>query len=170
MRYSFCLLPLLALSACASLSEDECRAGDWYQIGKADGAAGRQNAFLEQHRKACGEYGIAPNAASWARGRKDGLPLYCTPSNAFKVGRQGKHLSAVCPASQVAELERENDRGLQLNRVEQEIRSIESDIRGINASLTHLPADSPTRGALLSERSILRLDLLMLRTERARLL
>lgn len=170
MRYLLFCLPLLILAACATLSEDECRAGNWYAIGKEDGTAGRNSSFIHQHAKACADYGIAPDRSVWERGRRDGLPLYCTPSNAFHEGRSGKHLSPVCPASQLAVLERENQRGLHLNQVEQEISSIESEIRAINSELSHLPSDDPSRTALLSERSFLRLDLLHLRTERARLL
>lgn len=164
------LFPLLFLTACATLSEDECRSGDWYAIGKSDGAKGRQMSFVDQHAKACADYGIAPDRRAWERGRADGLPLYCTPRRAFDEGRRGKHLSPVCPAAQLAELERANERGLRLNRIEQEIREIEGDIRDINAELARLPADDPSRSALISERSFLRLDLLTLRAERARFL
>lgn len=170
MRIFLLCLPFLALAACASLSEDECRAGNWYGIGKEDGANGRQSSFVEQHSKACADFGIAPDRKAWARGRADGLPLYCTPRRAFEEGRRGKHLSPVCPASQLAELERANDKGLRLNRIELEIREIEGDIRDINSELARLPAGDPSRASLISERSFLRLELLTLRTERARFL
>lgn len=170
MRYLVLCLAAIGLTACATLSENECRAGNWYAIGKNDGAQGRPVSFLAQHAKACIDYGITPDRAAWARGRADGVPLYCTPSNAFKEGRRGKHLSPVCPATDLSVLERANQRGLRLNRIELEIREIEGDIRDINSELARLSADDPSRGALISERSFLRLDLLTLRTERARLL
>ncbi|MEM9427005.1 MAG: DUF2799 domain-containing protein [Pseudomonadota bacterium] len=170
MRYLLLSAPLLLLAACATLSEDQCRAGNWYAIGKNDGAEGRTMSFVEQHAEACAEYGIAPDRTTWAKGRADGLPLYCTPDNAFRVGRSGKHLSDVCPARDLAVLQRANERGLRLNRIELEIREIEGDIRDINAELARLPATDPSRGSLISERSFLRLDLLTLRAERARFL
>ena len=67
-----------------------------------------------------------------------------------------------------AELQAANQTGLRVNRIEQEIREIENDIRAINAEIASLAADDPARGALVSERSFLRLDLLRLRSERAR--
>ena len=45
MRYLFLMIPFLALAACASLSESECKGGDWYAIGVEDGANGRSLDF-----------------------------------------------------------------------------------------------------------------------------
>lgn len=170
MRTLILSLLLLFLAACTTLSENECRAGNWEAIGREDGAAGRQENFILQHAKACNDFGIRPNKTEWMRGRAAGLKLYCTPSKAFDEGRRGKHLSPVCPASRQAELVQANERGLRLNRIELEIREIEADIRDINAELARLPADDPSRASLISERSFLRLDLLTLRAERARVL
>ena len=166
MRY-LALLPFLALTACATLSEEECQGGDWYAIGKADGAEGRKASFIEQHAKACNKYGIAPNKTQWLRGREDGLPLYCTPAKAFDEGRRGQHLSPVCPAQGLAVLERENARGLRVHRIEQDIRETENRIRSVNAEIARLPPGDPSRVSLMSELSMLRLDLLWLRTERS---
>ena len=170
MKRLFLLAPLLLLTSCATLSESECREGDWYAIGKQDGSNGRQSSFLQQHAKACSDYGIRPDRTAWEEGRQDGLPLYCTRRRAFEEGRRGKHLSPVCPPAQLAELTRANERGLRVNRIELEIREIENDIRRINAELASLPADDPSRSSLISERSFLRLDLLTLRAERARMI
>lgn len=170
MRTYFLLLPILLLPACATLSETECRSGDWIQIGREDGAEGRREDFILQHAKACNEFGIRPNKTQWLRGRTEGLKLYCTPAKAFSEGRRGKILSPVCPADNLAQLQRANERGLRVNRIELEIREIESDIRAINAELASLPPGDPSRAALASERSFLRLDLLTLRAERARYL
>jgi hypothetical protein len=170
MKWILSLSAGLLLSACATLNEEDCRQGDWFNIGQEDGAAGRQLGFLQEHAKACAEYGIRPDQSAWQRGREAGLPLYCRPERAFREGRRGKHLSPVCPASQLPLLERANARGLGLNRIEQEIRQIEGDIRAINTELARLPADDPARSNLVSERSFLRLDLLTLRAERARYL
>lgn len=170
MRFLLLTLPMLFLASCATLSENECRSGDWEAIGREDGTDGRREDFILQHAKACNEFGIRPNKTEWMRGRAEGLKLYCTPAKAFSEGRRGKILSPVCPASSLATLQRANERGLRVNRIEQEIREIENEIRSINSELASLPADDPSRSSLISERSFLRLDLLTLRTERARYL
>ena len=160
--------PLMLLAACATLSEDQCEAGNWYEIGRSDGANGRKDDFILQHAKACNDYGIKPIASEWRKGRADGLPLYCTPERAYREGTGGKHLSPVCPAQDLARLERANQRGLTYNRIRQEMREIQNRISALNAEIAALPADDPARSGLISERSFLRLDLLTLRTELAR--
>jgi hypothetical protein len=170
MRYLFLVIPLLALAACATLSEDECRGGDWYRIGTSDGAEGRRADFILQHAKACNKFGIRPNQTQWLRGREDGLPFYCTPAKAFDEGRRGQHLSPVCPADKLATLRRANERGLRLNRIEREIAEIEGRIRSLNAAASGLPPGDTARASIAAERSYLRLDLLHLRSERLRYL
>ena len=170
MRILLFLSPLLLLllGACATLDEGQCKQGDWYTIGKSDGAEGRQADFILQHAKACNEFGIKPIRSEWERGRQDGLKLYCTPSRVYLDGKRGRIMPPVCPASMTAELQAANRTGLRVNRIEQEMREVESDIRSINSELASLPDNDPSRGALIAERSMLRLDLLSLRAERAR--
>ena len=67
---SFLLFALALLAACATLNEDQCRAGNWYDIGVRDGANGRSLDFILQHAKACNEFGIAPKAGTLARGAR----------------------------------------------------------------------------------------------------
>lgn len=168
MRFLAATLLLVLLAGCATLSENECRSGNWYEIGREDGAEGRKSDFILQHAKACNEFGIQPSGPEWRRGREEGLKLYCTPRSAYRVGQRGRHLSPVCPAAKMAELERANAEGLMYHRIEQEIAEIQRDISQINAEIARLPADDPSRGSLISERGFLRLELLSLRTERAR--
>ncbi|MBT8408136.1 MAG: DUF2799 domain-containing protein, partial [Alphaproteobacteria bacterium] len=124
--------------------------------------------FILQHAKACRDYGIQPDVSAWRKGRADGLPLYCTPERAYREGARGRHLSPVCPPEGLARLERANARGLRYYRIGQEIAEIRREISHLNAEIASLPADGPSRAALISERSFLRLDLLSLQAERAR--
>lgn len=166
MRYLAILL-LLPLAACATLSEDQCRSGDWEAIGARDGAAGRTSDYVEKHAKACVDYGIAPNRALWEKGRQKGLPLYCRPGNAWEEGADGRRLSPVCPAAQTAELQRANSRGLTYHRIGEDIAEAEREISLIGSRLASLPADDPERLALLNERSLLRLEIVTLRAQRS---
>lgn len=168
MRFLLLLIPVtLLLAACASLSEDECRAGNWYEIGLRDGADGRLSDFIFTHAKACGDYGVRPDRTAWLRGRKEGLKLYCTPERAFREGRRGRSLAPVCPIEDLAALEQANDRGLRLHFIEEEIEDVEREIREITSQIAALPADDPTRASLISQRGWLRMELLRLRAQRA---
>ena len=85
------------LSGCATLSQEECRQGDWRGIGYADGAAGYQASRIAEHAEACREFGIAPDQRAYTMGRTEGLRVYCTPQNGFAVGRTGGSYGNVCP-------------------------------------------------------------------------
>ena len=84
-------------AACSSLSEDQCRQGDWAGIGQADGYAGSAMSRLEDHAEACRKVGITPDAVAYGRGRQIGLRGYCTPARGFSEGRQGHSYAGVCP-------------------------------------------------------------------------
>lgn len=86
------------LGSCATLDEGQCRSGDWQGIGFGDGAAGYPQSRLAEHAKACGKFGITPDAAAYDRGRRDGLVSFCTPRRGFEEGRQGHTYYNVCPA------------------------------------------------------------------------
>ena len=166
MRYFLILTALLVVSSCATLSENECRSGDWYAIGLKDGADGRKPDFILQHAKACNEFGIAPKAKPWREGRTEGLKRYCTVPNAYDVGSRGRRLSPVCPAGNLDALQAANTRGLRWHAIGQEIADVQRDIRAINAELAALPPDDPRRASLYSQLSFLRLDLASLRARR----
>jgi hypothetical protein len=87
----------LLLSGCATLDANECKAADWRQIGRSDGERGYGTGRLDEHRKACAEHGIAPNADRYWLGRSEGLQHYCRLDNALRVGRAGQSYQGVCP-------------------------------------------------------------------------
>ncbi|RZJ86301.1 MAG: DUF2799 domain-containing protein, partial [Brevundimonas sp.] len=80
------LTALSLLGSCATMSEDQCLAGAWGQVGYADGAAGYAMSRLNEHAEACAKYGIAPEEAIYRSARADGLRVYCTPESGFSAG------------------------------------------------------------------------------------
>jgi hypothetical protein len=168
MRILLSLAALVVLSACATLSEDQCRLDNWYEVGVQDGAKGRPADFILQHAKACNQFGIAPKAGPWREGRTEGLKQYCTASNAYSVGRRGQRLAPVCSGDNLERLQTANERGLQWHDIQRRIRDAESQIASINSDLAELAADAPGRASLISRRSFLRLEILRLRARQAR--
>ena len=75
-------LALSLLSGCAttpSLSPEQCQAGNWQQIGYADGMVGRSGAYFAKHLENCTPIpGSAPNRMLWEQGRQEGLKEFCT--------------------------------------------------------------------------------------------
>ncbi len=90
------LAALAALSGCATMSEDQCLAGDWGQQGYTDGYAGYSESRLEDHAKACAKYGVVPNSAAYFSAREDGLRQYCVPERAFSEAARGNSYAGVC--------------------------------------------------------------------------
>lgn len=166
MRFIVPLAALAALAGCASLSESECRQGAWRDIGLADGARGKQSSYIMEHFKACGEFGITPDAREWHRGREAGLEQYCTAANAYYVGSTGTRLSPVCRGKDLNALQAANLRGLHWHEIGREIDQARQEIRDINARLAELSSESTERAPLMLRRGFLRLEILNLQTQR----
>jgi hypothetical protein len=90
------VLATLAAAGCASISEKECRSGDWGAIGEADGARGAPGDMLERHRKACARHDIQPAEAAWRAGYAKGLQAFCTPAGGYGASRDGRGHNNVC--------------------------------------------------------------------------
>ena len=90
------LLGILSLSGCASLSRNECAAGDWYGIGQRDGASGYPEERFSDHAAACVAHGVNPDRQQWLEGRERGLERFCTARHAFDVGASNSSYGGVC--------------------------------------------------------------------------
>ncbi len=156
------LLPAAAaLSACASLSEEECLAANWRVIGFEDGVAGRGLDYIAQHREACAEVGVVPDLERWRIGREQGLLEYCTPDNAYRIGRRGGRINAVCPGRLEAAMRRPFDIGRQYYDIGREIDGLERDVRDAERRLAELAApknDAEAREARRLRREVRRLE------------
>jgi len=85
------------LAGCASLDRKDCMQADWYTLGLEDGARGRAVERLGDHRRACAEYGVVPNAERYMAGRNEGLKSFCTYERGYTEGRAGHAYSGACP-------------------------------------------------------------------------
>lgn len=121
----------LGLASCASISEETCLRGNWAGIGLTDGAAGRPGTYIQRHAEACAEVGVVPDLAEWRTGRAQGLELYCTPENAYEVGRRGAPLNAVCTGGDQRLLAQANRQGRIYHRISQEIRWLVDENRSL---------------------------------------
>lgn len=129
-----CLLPLL-LSACSTLSEQECRNGDWRAIGYRDGQSGRPLARLDEHREACTEFGINPNQRAYEEGRDRGIAFYCTAANGLAVGKRGEHYAGVCPDRSEGSFLNSYEIGRDIYLARQRLERLENDQRELEQRL-----------------------------------
>jgi len=159
MRSHFMFLWLIlatTLAGCASLTPQQCVSGDWQGIGFGDGVAGRQADYINAHREACSEVGVVPDYEAWLRGRAAGLQQYCTPQNAYIIGRNGNRMSPVCSPDQRYSLNNAYDWGFQYYELDVDINEAEREIARIEAvilvELSHpdlTPAEADRRARLM---------------------
>ena len=83
------LATALALVACATMDEQECRAADWEALGRAAGASGAPARQLDAQRKACAKHGVTLQEAPWRAGYAKGLEDFCSPHGGYLAGRSG---------------------------------------------------------------------------------
>jgi hypothetical protein len=146
------VLAIAALaSGCASLDKDECRSADWYAIGLEDGARGRPLERLGDHRRACAEYGVAPQTERYVAGREEGLKTFCTYERGFSHGQSGQRYGGGCPAPLAASFQAGYQLGRELHELERRHAEVQRDIVRSKARLKEgLP--SPRQRAAEVER------------------
>ncbi len=138
------------LSACSSLSEEECRVGDWYGIGFGDGTAGRSLDELQEHREACAEYRIAPDIDAYISGRNRGLSQYCLPGSGYRQGVAGHDYEGVCTGpGELAFIEAYNA-GLRVHALKDEKKDLEREISDNDARIDDIIDEIEALGGDLS--------------------
>ncbi|MCK4492415.1 MAG: DUF2799 domain-containing protein [Methylococcales bacterium] len=95
----FLILPsFLMLNSCATLSQEDCIQGAWFELGLEDGRQGKTFNRLAKHQKSCTEYGIGIDSEAYSSGRQKGLKDYCQVDNAVELGLGGYRYRSVCPS------------------------------------------------------------------------
>jgi hypothetical protein len=146
----FTALALCAtFSGCASLSKDECLSADWQDIGVRDGANGQPEEYLIQHSTACAKVGVTPDRERWLAGRDQGLERFCTPQRAYQIGENGSGFdAAICRNFDQERLFDAYNKGRDVNRIFNELGSIENEIRDVHVALDQKDLDPKDRERL----------------------
>ncbi|MFA7241880.1 MAG: DUF2799 domain-containing protein [Sulfuricellaceae bacterium] len=123
------MFALVIQSGCATLSREECLRADWARIGREDGVRGYPGERIEDHRKACGEFGVSPDPSAYRKGRADGLMHYCTLAGGYEQGKSGASYRYVCPRELEAEFMRGFRTGTQIYELNQQITQLDGKIK-----------------------------------------
>ena len=86
------LLMALALGACATLNEQQCRSADWEALGRAEGARGAPATAIEDQSAACAKHGVALQEVAWRVGHAKGVEEFCTPRGGYLAGRSASRV------------------------------------------------------------------------------
>jgi hypothetical protein len=127
-RFLFAMT-IAGLSGCAAtLSENQCKANDWYTVGYSDASNGYDASRLLQHDNACVGHGVVPDRAQYTAGWNDGIQAYCTPENGFNVGENGATYNRICPANLESDFHAAYSNGRTLYVAESEVSQLENAI------------------------------------------
>lgn len=126
------------LGSCATMSAEECAAGDWSGKGFSDGAAGYAQSRLGEHANACTKHGITPDDDAYRAGWAQGVLRYCTPPNGFTQGRNGSAYNGVCPANLEDDFLPAYQDGQLVHASEQAVSSARSSVDSLGGRLEEL--------------------------------
>lgn len=165
---------VLALGSCATMSAEQCMAGDWSGQGYADGRQGLTMSRLDDHAQACAKHGVTPDAAAYAAGRRQGLVHYCTPQKGFEVGRSGSGYAGVCPSDLEADFTWGYRDGQVVHAAEQALSSARGRVDSLGSRLTDLDekiagkqAEARAEGLTEAQQEQIRRRIAEIRRERA---
>lgn len=165
---------LVGLASCATMSADQCLAGDWAGQGLSDGASGLSMSRLADHAEACEKHGVTPDASAYRSGRDQGLVRYCTPDNGFRAGRTGSAYAGVCPASLEANFLPAYGDGRIVHETEQaladargRVDSLGRELEDLDEKITGKQAELRAEGLTDAERDQIRNRIQEIRRERA---
>ena len=169
-----CAGAMMALGSCATMSAEQCMAGDWSGQGYADGQSGLTMSRLDEHAEACAKHGVTPDAAAYAAGRRQGLLQYCTPHRGFEVGRTGSGYAGVCPSELEADFMYGYRDGQVVHAAEEALASARSRVDSLGSRLEELDekivakqAEARAEGLTDEQREQIRNRIQEIRRERA---
>lgn len=174
IKYLFLPAAAVAIASCAPISEDQCRGGDWASIGQSDGQKGRYTSILDKYAETCAEFGIAPVRDTYLAARLQGLQFYCTPQNAYQVGRNGDSLNKVCEPQIQQSMRPAFQKGERYHEISERMDDIDDRIDDLRNELGSIRADTAApdrdaRAAFIRARiSDLRHDLFVLDLQKDR--
>ena len=120
---------LLMLAGCASLSKAQCLEGDWYEIGLSDGESGVESDRFNGYVDTCAKYGVVPDFAKYSEGRTKGLEFFCTRSNGYSEGRQGREYHNVCSGTSEELFLEGHSLGYNVHSTEEIVEDLDTKIR-----------------------------------------
>ena len=139
------LLLALIVSGCATMSPDECRFANWYDVGMRDGLAGRTLSLYNSRVEDCTEAAVRVDGNAYLRGRDEGLQSYCRLENAVAIGLNGGSYEGVCPAGIDGEFRRRYEIAYNVYAAHGEVARIDGRMRSAEDQLRRIDRDEDHR-------------------------
>jgi hypothetical protein len=139
---------------CASTPSDQkfsCERSDWYEIGRRDGSSGLPAKKLNDYRQECGNKLRADDETLYTNGRNAGLVEYCTPQNAFELGRMKLTYYYVCPSTVEPSFLSAYKKGGKARNLEMENQKLAAKIEDLSQKMNAQEVESAKRRDIASE-------------------
>ncbi|MDW3097345.1 MAG: DUF2799 domain-containing protein [Alphaproteobacteria bacterium] len=145
---------LVSLTACTTMTAEQCVAADWQAIGYEDAIKGRAAGNVTQHASACADHSVAPDMTAYATGHAEGARAFCTPDNGFKHGLTGGTNHNICPddLSNAFSVTYEAGRGLRTRK--QAVATAKNDLTTIERRMQRLENDFAHNEKVLATLSL----------------
>lgn len=131
----------MALAGCETMSKEECRSADWFQVGYQDGRDGKARTQIEYIAESCAKTNITPDRGSYFYGRDKGLREYCAPEHGFHLGKNGMSYNRVCPPETTISSEASYNEGRRIYDARQHLKKLEANRHKLEDQLSKAAND-----------------------------
>lgn len=117
----------VVLSSCATISEDQCLAGNWAEIGYKDGLKGYSSSRIADYADTCSDFGVRPDQSTYLANYAQGVGQYCTYERGYERGERGDSYNQVCSGDLAVDFAPGYDSGRAVYEIRQEHRGLIND-------------------------------------------
>lgn len=128
IKYTVLVGASMGLSACATMSEEECQTADWRVVGFDDAARGYEDKRIREHAEACASAKVRVDFTAYQAGYEQGLQRFCTASNGFNVGESAKAHPQQCHSANYSKFVAGYMLGVEARALNQERSSLNKQI------------------------------------------
>lgn len=144
------LLFTLTISGCAHNSHQPCQEKDWYEIGRQDGAIGSPEAQYAERTSTCSDP-TSQTTSLYNQGRKAGLVSYCSPINAFELGKSEAQYHKVCPQNLEPDFLRSYHKGKKFITLQNKNAELGRELRSLDEQINNQKLSKQKKSQLSSK-------------------
>jgi hypothetical protein len=138
--FSALFFSAIALSACQTMSAEECALADWRSLGYSDASGSGATRFADR-QESCARKGFAANFDAYQVGQREGLRVFCEPARAFAFASRGGGFGGSCAADQAQNFSAAFADGRRVYEVRSALNSAQSEYNSLSARRDQIDRD-----------------------------
>jgi len=137
------LISVAFMTACSSLSKEECDTMNWKNAGYMSAIKGQTSVSdLSMYQEQCYKrHGVVPKQQEYANGYSEGLKQYCTDSNLYKVGRDGDDYKGICDRTENKDSVVKKYNEGRVDFLERKVSDLESENSRLKSDISNLESE-----------------------------